>query len=203
MQVFISGTNTNIGKTIIASWLALQTRFPYFKPIQTGISDNIDSIKVSKLANVKIYSEIFRYREPLSPHLAATLESSEIDIQKIVLPQKKNLIIEGVGGLLVPINKKYFVIDLIKLLQTPVILVSSSLLGTINHTLLSLEALNKRGIKVLGVIMNGPNNEDNKQAIEYYGNTKVLAKFPQLKEISTYELSQIPIPGRLKQILIG
>lgn len=203
MQVFISGTDTNIGKTVISSWLALHTGFAYFKPIQTGILDDRDAVTVSKLANVKIYPEMFCYKHPLSPHLAASLEGEEIDIQKIILPKEQNLIIEGAGGLLVPINKEYLMIDLIKQLRTSVILVASSKLGTINHTLLSLEALNKRDIKVLGVIINGPINHDNKKAIEYYGNTEVLAEIPSLDEVSSYNLGQVFLPDKLKQILVG
>ena len=203
MQVFISGTGTNIGKTIISSWLAVQTGFAYFKPIQTGSLEGTDSMEVRKLTNAKVYPEIFCYKEPVSPHLAARIEKDEIDIKKITLPEEKNLIIEGAGGLLVPINTEYFMIDLIKQFQAPVILVSSSGLGTINHTLLSLESLNSRNIKVLGVILNGPINNDNKEAIEFYGNTEVVAQFPQLDNIDTNILKDIPLPQKLRNMLAG
>ena len=126
-----------------------------------------------------------------------------IDIKKITLPEEKNLIIEGAGGLLVPINTEYFMIDLIKQFRAPVILVSSSGLGTINHTLLSLESLNSRNIKVLGVILNGAINNDNKEAIEFYGNTEVVAQFPQLDNIDTNILKDIPLPQKLRNMLAG
>jgi dethiobiotin synthetase len=203
MQVFISGTGTNIGKTIISSWLAVQTGFAYFKPIQTGALEGTDSMEVRKLTNAKVYPEIFCYEEPVSPHLAAKIEKDEIDIKKITLPEEKNLIIEGAGGLLVPINTEYFMIDLIKQFRAPVILVSSSGLGTINHTLLSLESLNSRNIKVLGVILNGAINNDNKEAIEFYGNTEVVAQFPQLDNIDTNILKDIPLPQKLRNMLAG
>jgi dethiobiotin synthetase len=203
MQVFISGTGTNIGKTIISSWLAVQTGFAYFKPIQTGSLEGTDSMEVRKLTNAKVYPEIFCYKEPVSPHLAAKIEKDEIDIKKITLPEEKNLIIEGAGGLLVPINTEYLMIDLIKQFQAPVILVSSSGLGAINHTLLSLESLNSRNIKVLGVILNGPINNDNKEAIEFYGNTEVVAQFPQLDNIDTNILKDIPLPQKLRNMLAG
>lgn len=203
MQVFISGTGTNIGKTIISSWLAVQTGFAYFKPIQTGSLEGTDSMEVRKLTNAKVYPEIFCYKEPVSPHLAAKIKNDEIDIKKITLPEEKNLIIEGAGGLLVPINKEYFMIDLIKRFQTPVILVSNAGLGTINHTLLSLESLNSRNIKVLGVILNGAINNDNKEAIEFYGNTEVVAQFPQLDNIDKNILKDIPLPQKLRNMLAG
>jgi len=199
MQVFISGTDTNIGKTMISSWIALHTGFSYFKPIQTG--EDSDSIEVDRLSGVKVYPESFCYKEPVSPHLAARLECREIDMQQIMLPQEKNLIVEGAGGLLVPLNHEFFLIDLIQRFQMPVILVASTRVGTINHTLLSLEALNKRGIRVLGVIMNGPTNLENRKAIEFYGNTEVIAEFPQLNEITRQELTQIHLPGKLKHVL--
>jgi dethiobiotin synthetase len=138
MKIFITGTDTNVGKTLICSWIALHTGFAYFKPIQTGTSDGADSLEVQKLSDAKIYPEIYAYKEPLSLHLAARIEKDTIDIEKIVLPKEKNLIIEGAGGVLVPINDTYLMIDLIKKLGVSVILVTHTTLGTINHTLLSL-----------------------------------------------------------------
>ena len=246
MKIFISGTDTNIGKTLVSSWLALHTGFAYFKPIQTGSKDGTDSEEVARLSKVKIYPETYIYREPLSPHLAARIENEKIDIDKIILPREEELIpfsrlnqpyefarpstaslfnigadqrfpkirrdhlkmgngiiVEGAGGLLVPINDEYLMIDLIKKLGTPLILVSSTKLGTINHTLLSLEALRSRNIEILGVIMNGENNVDNKESIEKYGNIEVLAEFPLLKTINHDILQTIKLPEKLAQILAG
>ena len=201
MQIFISGTDTNIGKTIISAWLCLHTKYAYFKPIQTGSLEQLDSKVVSDLStDIQIYPEIYLYKTPVSPHLAAILEKQEIDISKIKLPNHKNLIIEGAGGLLVPLNKKYFIIDLIFYLDIPVILVASSRLGTINHTLLSLEELKRRNINTLGVIINGEPNQDIVDSIEYYGNVKVLAQFPLIKGIDINTLNQIPLSNNLKLI---
>ena len=122
-------------------------------------------------------------------------------IPKIVLPPSRNLIIEGAGGVLVPINDTHLMIDLIKKLGAPVILVARTTLGTINHTLLSLEALRSRNIEVAGVIMNGENNIQNSNAIEVYGRTSVLAKFPKLDSVSMNTLKGIAPPQKLKQIL--
>jgi dethiobiotin synthetase len=200
MQIFITGTGTNIGKTLVCSWLCLHTGYAYFKPIQTGTTEGTDSNLVSKLAGTRIYKEAYRYKAPLSPHLAASLVNEEIDITKIMLPATKNLIVEGAGGLLVPVNKKYFIIDLIKQFSIPVILVANTNLGTINHTLLSLEALKARDIKILGVICSGTLNQDNIDAIEFYGNTKVLACLPFQDCINKDRLRRIPLTASLQQL---
>lgn len=202
MQVFISGTDTNIGKTIISAWLCLHTKYAYFKPIQTGYLEELDSKVISNLSpDIKIYPGIYLYKAPVSPHLAAILENQEIDIAKIKLPNHKNLIIEGAGGLLVPLNKKYFIIDLIFYLNIPVILVASSRLGTINHTLLSLAELKRRNINTLGVIINGEPNQDIVDTIEYYGNIKVLAQFSLINGlIDKGILNKIPLSDNLNLI---
>lgn len=201
MKIFITGTDTNVGKTLISSWIALHTGFSYFKPIQTGTRDGSDSFEVQKLSDTKIYLESYAYKEPLSPHLAAKLENDMIDIEKIVLPPSRNLIIEGAGGVLVPINDTYLMVDLIEKLGAPVILVARTTLGTINHTLLSLEVLRSRNIPVLGVIMNGEQNPQNSDSIELYGRTSVLAEFPKLESVSMNTLKSVSLPQKLKQIL--
>jgi dethiobiotin synthetase len=203
MRVFISGTDTNVGKTLISSWLALHTGFAYFKPIQTGTIEARDSEEVRRLSCAKVYPEIYSYQHPSSPHLAAKLENDAIDIDRIHLPQTDHLIIEGAGGVLVPINDSYLVVDLIQKLGVPVILVARTSLGTINHTLLSLEALRSRGVKVLGVIMNGEAHRENSNAIECYGKTSVLAEFPRLDIVHYDALKHIALPEKLAQILIG
>ncbi|AWD33113.1 ATP-dependent dethiobiotin synthetase BioD [Candidatus Fokinia solitaria] len=202
MKVFICGTDTDIGKTVISSWLTLHMDATYFKPIQTGISEgNTDSMTVKNLSQGKIHQEKFVYKKALSPHLAAKLENERIDIDKIILPQEENLIVEGAGGLLVPINDEYLMIDLIKKLNISVIIVTSAKLGTINHTLLCIEALRTRKIDILGVIMNGEDKNENMEAIEFYGKTQVIAQFPYLSKISYNTLKDIPLPERLVKIL--
>jgi len=203
MKVFISGTDTDVGKTLISSWMALHTGFAYFKPIQTGTKEGSDSREVQKWTKVKIYPETYSYLEPVSPHLAARLENDRIDIDKIRLPQESQLIIEGAGGVLVPLNEKHLMIDLIKKLKAPVLLVVRTGLGTINHTLLSLQALRSRAIRVLGVIMNGEPNAENKKAIEFYGSTDVLAEFPKLHMVTQGALEKTAFPKKLKELLTG
>ncbi|MCE2992382.1 MAG: dethiobiotin synthase [Candidatus Jidaibacter sp.] len=202
MKIFIAGTDTDIGKTLVSTWLCLHTGFDYFKPIQTGSRHGTDSQSVQEMTNSKVHKESYLYKEPLSPHLAAKLENSEIDLSAIKLPNTEKLIVEGAGGLLVPINKHSLMIDLIKQLAIPVILVASSRLGTINHTLLSLEAMRSRGVKTLGVIVNGEKNQDNCDAIEFYGKVSVLAQLPFISKISKQALQQIPMSDNLKKVLV-
>ncbi|CAH0382596.1 unnamed protein product [Bemisia tabaci] len=201
MRIFVTGTDTDVGKTTICSWLCLHSGYAYFKPIQTGSVQGTDSNQVSNLTNTLIYKEAFMFKEPLSPHVAANLENSDIDIGQIDLPKEENIIIEGAGGILVPINKSTLMVDLIKLLGVATILVARSTLGTINHTLLSLEALRRRDIPILGVILNGPENKENLQAIEFYGGVKVLATVPQLKQVDKEALLKVPLSIHLREML--
>lgn len=203
MQIFVTGTGTNIGKTLVSSWLCLHSRYKYFKPIQTGNIEGTDSDFVSKIANVEIIPEIYSYKAPLSPHLASQLEGEIIDFNQISLPSNdNNIIIEGAGGIFVPINNQFLMIDLIKKLNLPVIIAASSLLGTINHSLMTISILKQYDIKILGVICSGPLNQDNYDAIEHFGKVKILATIPHLDAINTQNLLNIPLTKNLK-IMLG
>lgn len=210
---FISGTDTGIGKTLISAMLLMATRGRYWKPVQSGIEGGTDTETVRKLTlldDAHFERESYKLEKPLSPHLSSRLENIRIDIGRIISDfddiKARNdihirsdsikynvltpnlLIIEGAGGLLVPLNESDLIIDLIIKLGFPVILVSRSTLGTINHTLLSLEALYARNIPVAGVIMSGPENTENKKAIETYGRVKVLAGIPVLENMVKEDL---------------
>lgn len=144
------------------------------------------------LADDCIIPSTYELQEPLSPHEAARREGVQIDMDKFQLPDVDGpLIIEGAGGLMVPLNEKALVIDLIKQLKVPAILVCRSGLGTINHTLLSLEALRSRDIPIHGIIINGPITPHNRQALEEYGKEKVIAEIPQLDAINAETLASI------------
>lgn len=199
MRVFITGTGTNIGKTIISGWLLSHLKhYHYWKPIQSGTSENSDIDFIRSITN-RIFQPIYSFPEPLSPHLAAKINHTQIDLSKIQnqTPNEENLIIEGAGGVLVPLNDEFMMIDLIKLLNIPTIIITQSSLGTINHTCLTIEALKNRGIKILGVIMNGEKNEENRKAIEKFGNVKVL------DETKTFDLSNINDSFLKKEISQG
>lgn len=208
--VFITGTDTNIGKTIVSSWLAMHWQADYWKPIQAGLDTESslgtsvasDSEKVALLAGAWCHPEIYRFKQALSPHLCATLNQTKINFEHFQIPIAERLVIEGAGGVLVPLNANHYVIDLINKFETPVIVVARSTLGTINHTCLTLEALRARNIPIAGVIINGEENEENKKAIEHYGQVKVLAEFPKLEHISPEVLQNIPLPISLHNILL-
>ncbi len=198
MRVFITGTDTDIGKTLVASWLCLHTGYDYFKPIQTGSLESSDSNTVSALSKANIHKESYVFDNPLSPHMAAQDEERYIDLNQIKLPHSNNLIVEGAGGILVPINDESFIADLIACLKLPVILVARSGLGTINHTLLSLDYIRKRRIEILGVIMSGEINPRNKESIQRYGKVDVLAEIPYLETVCFEKLREIPLTSKLK-----
>ena len=181
MQVFITGTGTNIGKTTFSAWLIhhlnnlYHKNYFYWKPVESGTDEGSDTKFISNFAT-NIYQPIYSFPQPLSPHLAGKLNNNEIDFDKLIdkKPNEKNLIIEGAGGVFVPINDDKMMVDLIKRLNIPVIIVASAELGTINHTCLTIFALRAMEIEILGVVMNGKKNSENKNAIEKYGNVSVL-----------------------------
>ncbi|RYE06135.1 MAG: dethiobiotin synthase [Rickettsiaceae bacterium] len=202
MKIFLTGTDTDIGKTLVASWICLHSKYSYFKPIQTGSDNSLtDKEIVENLSDTKIYNETYIFKDPYSPHKAAKLENTSINIENIKLPTDNNIIIEGAGGILVPINDRYLMIDLIIYLNLPVIVVARPGLGTINHTCLTLEVLKLRRIKILGVIINGGIDQDNKEAIMHYGNTQILAELPKFGQVTKQILSNFSLPINLKNIL--
>lgn len=201
-MIFISGTDTNVGKTLVSSWLCLHLGYAYFKPIQTGLIEGRDSDVVQALSAATIYPEAYCYQAPVSPHLAAELEARPIDMTSIKLPANSRLIVEGAGGVLVPLCQNRLMVDLMKHLHLPVILVASTRVGTINHTLLSLEALRARKVQVLGVVMTGDESRANQAAIERYGDVPVLAVLPWLSTVNQSTLWDIPLTQSLSDILV-
>ncbi|MBY0462723.1 MAG: dethiobiotin synthase [Alphaproteobacteria bacterium] len=203
MRIFVTGTDTNVGKTIISAWLCYNLKASYWKPVQSGTIEGCDSAVASDLSGAEIFPEAYSLKAPLSPHLAASLEGVQIDLNKITPPlTDKPLIIEGAGGVMAPLNNKHTILDLIAQLKAPTIVVARSTLGTINHTCLTLEALRSRSLPVLGVIMNGPKNSDNKEAIEHFGRIKVLAEIEPLTPLTTKTLSQLPFPPSLHELFV-
>ncbi len=192
---FVTGTDTDVGKTVVSAWLLAHLDACYWKPVQAGTVPETDTQTVRRLAEApedRILPEAYVLKEPMAPHEAARREGISIDMAKLVAPQDDRLlIVEGAGGLLVPLNEKDYVIDLIEDLNLPVILVARSTLGTINHTLLSLEALRRRGLVVAGVVINGPESPHNRAAIERYGKTQVIAEIPRLDTVTRSALRQI------------
>ncbi len=191
----MTGTDTDVGKTVVSAWLLAHLDACYWKPVQAGEAPETDTETVRRLAELpedRILPEAYILKEPMAPHEAARREGVHIDMAKLVAPQDDRLlIVEGAGGLLVPLNEEDYVIDLIEELHLPVILVARSTLGTINHTLLSLEALRRRGLVVAGVVINGPEAPHNRAAIERYGKTQVIVEIPMLDTVTRSALKQI------------
>lgn len=184
---FVTGTDTDIGKTVVATALAIGLGSSYWKPVQTGSADGTDTEFVRKwIGPDRTPPESYVFQESLSPHLAARL-GVRIEIEKILTDFRKiprPLIVEGAGGVFVPLNSTEKVIDLIESLSLPAILVASTRLGTINHTLLSLEALKAHGIPVAGVITVGNESPATQWSIEHYGGAPVLGHVPRCPSFS-------------------
>ncbi|MEE9139452.1 MAG: dethiobiotin synthase [Alphaproteobacteria bacterium] len=191
--VFVTGTDTGVGKTVVAAWLTRALDADYWKPIQAGLEDETDTATVRRLTGLpheRFHESAYRLEAPLSPHEAARREGIVIELDRIRLPAADRLVVvEGAGGVMVPINDRAFMADLIARLGLPAVVVARSGLGTINHTLLTLESLEARGVAVAGVVMNGPPNEANRRAIETFGAVSVIAEFPLLEPLEAGTLA--------------
>jgi len=193
-RIIICGTDTDVGKTIVSSFFVQGLKGIYWKPIQSGTEEGADTKTVCNLLNLepnRHLSERYKFKAPVSPHWAAEKESSFIEPNNLNLPDlNKLIIIETAGGLMVPLNRNWLQIDQIKAWGAPIILVARTGLGTLNHTLLSLEALRSRNINILGIVLNGPPHEDNPKTLEQFGDTKILASLPIFDEVNAEVLSQ-------------
>jgi dethiobiotin synthetase len=202
MKVFVTGTDTDAGKTIVSAWLCLHSGADYWKPIQSGHPPDRDAEIVAKLSGAHIHPERHLFRASLSPYDAARLENQRIELDDFRLPATaRPLVIEGAGGVLVPVTENATMLDLMQCFGAPVIVAARSGLGTINHTCLTLMALRSRGIPVLGVVLSGPCNPGNRGGIEHFGNVKVLGEIPPLDPLSRESLKRVaPLPGALDWI---
>ncbi|MGE3843637.1 MAG: dethiobiotin synthase [Vicinamibacterales bacterium] len=199
---FITGTDTNIGKTVVSAALLVHLRRQrsccYWKPIQTGTTADDDTATVRSLAGCgpsEILDAGVRLPDPVSPHLAARLAGTSIETAPLLelapaSAQDSLWIVEGAGGVLVPINDTQMMIDLIVALHLPAIVVARTTLGTINHTLLTLEALRHREVPVAGLVMVGASNLENREAIEHHGRVPVLGIMPWLAPLTPEAVSE-------------
>jgi dethiobiotin synthetase len=187
-QLFISGISTDVGKTVVSAILAEALGATYWKPIQAGDLENSDSIKVRNYCSekVEILPEQFRLSLPMSPHAAAEIDGIKIFLNDFIIPQVEvNLIIEGAGGVMVPINSEGdLIIDLVKKENWPVLLVSRHILGSINHTLLSIEVLQKRNISIAGIIFVGHENQATESIIALKSGVEIWGRIPLTNEIT-------------------
>jgi len=182
MRLVVTGTDTGIGKTVLAGAIALCTGAPYWKPIQAGLDEETDSERVAALG-VRTLPEAYRLTTPCSPHWAAQIDGVTIDDAALALPDGDGLIVEGAGGVLVPIRDDLLFADLFARWGLPVVLAARTALGTINHTLLSIEALRSRGVPILGAAFIGDAIENTEATIARLGRVKRLGRLPILPEI--------------------
>jgi len=199
--LFVTGTDTGVGKSVVSAALFHRYRegrmLRYWKPIQTGIESDDDTAEVARLAacdEAEIIKHGVRLPRPLSPHLAARLNGCTIETNRLIEPfrnadRNARWIIEGAGGALVPINEREIMIDLMVKLNLPIVIVARTALGTINHTLLTLEALRARSLEVTGVVMVGPENPGACEAIEQYGRVLVLGQMPTFGSLTAAALA--------------
>ncbi len=179
-RIFVTGIGTDVGKTVVSAILSEALSADYWKPVQTGSYFSTDADKIRKYVTnttTKIHPESFVLKQYMSPHAAAELEGMQISLEKIVAPETTNtLIIEGAGGIMVPLNSNEFIIDMIEQLKAEVVLVIQNYLGSINHSILSIDALRVRGIPVMGLVFNGPPHKLSEDIILSYSGLKCLGR---------------------------
>ena len=180
MKIFVTSIDTNVGKTIASSVLCSGLGYNYWKPVQCGDLDQSDSIRVQELSpNTFIHKESFRLTQPMSPHQAAYNENVEIKLNDFELPKEDKIIIEGAGGVMVPLNYKGDVIlDLAKKFNTKMIVVFKNYLGSINHTILTIEKIKYYGLPIIGLIVVGDRVESSESIIQKVTKTKIIGHLP-------------------------
>ena len=193
-QIVICGTDTDVGKTVASALIVQGLGATYWKPIQSGTEEGGDRGRLVKILNLpkdRYLPEKYLFQAPVSPHWAAEKENRIIEPSQLNIPNISGpLIIETAGGLMVPLNRQWLQIDQLVKWQLPLILVARSGLGTLNHTLLSLEALRMRKLCVLGLILNGTLHQDNPTTLEKFGNVPVIAQLPHLTSITSEVLAE-------------
>ncbi|WP_413440980.1 dethiobiotin synthase [Synechococcus sp. MIT S1220] len=192
-RLVVCGTGTDIGKTVVSALLVQGLHATYWKPLQSGLDGGGDRGRVQALLQLpadRCLAEAYAFHSPVSPHWAAEIDAVELDRHRLDLPDHSGaLVVETAGGLMVPLTRNWLQIDQLKQWRLPVLLVADSGLGTLNHTLLSLEALKHREIPVLGLILNGPRHADNPITLEQFGQVPVLAELPPLKPLDASALA--------------
>jgi dethiobiotin synthetase len=185
--LFITGIGTGVGKTIVSAVLVEKLKADYWKPVQSGDLDNSDTNTVKRLVSnqeIIFHPETYRLSQPFSPHKSAAIDGLTINPENFQLPETTNkLIIEGAGGLMAPLNRSFFILHLIKQLGAEVVLVSKNYLGSINHTLLSVYALQQENIPVKGIIFNGSKDIYSKDIIMEYTGLELLGHIPEYNHL--------------------
>jgi dethiobiotin synthetase len=188
-RIVVTGTDTEIGKTVFAAGLADLLQACYWKPIQSGLEGETDSEVVARLGGLsddRILPERYRLKTPVSPHQSASIDGVRIDAKELVTPDTNGrpLVIEGAGGLMVPLDPSTLYIDVFARWRFPVVLCARTSLGTINHSLLSIEALRRRDIDILGIAFSGDSHPESERAICEIGRVKRLGRLPRLSSLT-------------------
>ncbi len=184
----VTGTDTGIGKTIFAAALAGATGAPYWKAIQSGLEEETDSEVVARLAGVPVRPEAYRLNTPASPHIAAEIDGITIDLAALT-PPPGDLVVEGAGGALVPVTRTFLYADQFARWQIPVIVCARTALGTINHSLLTIEALRARGVPIHGVAFLGDAVADSEAIIAAIGGVRRLGRLPIVDPLTADDLA--------------
>lgn len=195
-SVFVTGTDTNVGKTLLSALLVAAVDGVYWKPIQTGAREGTDRQTVIKLAEIpeeRTLPECYCFDPPVSPHLAAEASGVRIDLGRIQPPRDVGspVIAEGAGGILVPINDSQLMLDLARHIGYPILIASRTALGTINHTLLTVRALVCAKLPIKGVVMIGNRNRENERSIEHFAAVPIVGRIPWLDKINREALLQV------------
>ena len=190
----VTGTDTDVGKTVASAGLVAALGATYWKPVQAGLADGTDSETVRKLAAVtseRILPEGYRLQTPCSPHEAARIDGLRIERSRLARPSIGNkLIIEGAGGIMVPVNDGELMLDLFADWALPIILVARTTLGTINHSLMSIHALRSRGLPIAGILFAGEKNEASEAAITSFGQVTHLGRLPWIDPLTAGALAE-------------
>ena len=189
---FVSGSDTGVGKTIFSAYLTkCHSKAHYWKPVQCGRPTDQSAVG-DLIGKERTCPSSYSFNHPLSPNQAASLDKREIDLASITMPVKEALVVEGAGGVWVPLNREESMMDLMAVLKLPVILVVRSSLGTLNHSLLSIEAIRRRNIPLHSLVMVGEDNEANRLSLEWYGKGVPIFVFPRFA--SVIELHHFDLP---------
>ncbi|BAB52210.1 MULTISPECIES: dethiobiotin synthase [Mesorhizobium] len=198
-RIVITGTDTGIGKTVFSAGLTGLLDGFYWKPVQSGLDEETDSQVVERLAGLptgRVLPEVYRLKEPLSPHRSAELDGVAIDVAKLSLPDLPGpIVIEGAGGLMVPLNRRTKFIDIFAQWRVPVILCARTRLGTINHTLLSIEALRARSIPLIGIAFIGDEVADTQRTIVEFSGVRQLGRLPHIDPLTSETLRDAMVAG--------
>ncbi len=193
MTIIVTGTDTDIGKTVFAAGLTAALGARYWKPVQAGLADGSDAASVVTLGVTadRVVPEAYRLTTPCSPHLAAEIDGVTIDPKRLVLPEVDGpLVVEGAGGVMVPVTRDLIFADLFARWGKPVVLVARTGLGTINHSLLSIEALRNRGVPILGIAFVGDAVEDSEATIAALGKVRRLGRLRRLDPLNAATLAE-------------